>query len=108
MQLELLPCFQVHKPRGAIGKGKVHFGLGFEQMEDHHLVLVVAQVLQRADQGLGVFGPVEHVAEDQDEGPSRRGFCDLVEGLDGTCGPRTCGRRKEPFQLVEEHPVVRP
>ena len=32
----------------------------------------------------------------------------VVQGFDGACGPRGCGRREETFELVEEHPVVCP
>ena len=86
MKLELLSRFEVDEACWTVGEGEIHLRAGIEQVEDDHLVLVVAQVLQGADKGLGVFGAIKKVAEDEDERAARAGLGDLVEGVDGTRG----------------------
>ena len=85
---------------------KVQFRLGLQQVEDDHFMLVVAQVLQGTDQCVRVFGLVEQVTEQQDEGTTGRGLCDLVQGVDGL-GFFAVGRHfEQAFELVIEHAVM--
>ena len=67
MKSDLSSRFQIPENGRAIGKIEIDFGSAIQDVKDHHLVLVVPQMLQCGHHGIYVASLIQQIAKDDDQ-----------------------------------------
>jgi len=106
LEAEFFAGFHVYEFVGTIFKLELQFVFFVGNVEEYYFVLVVAQMLQGAKQGIFVLALLKHVGEDHHERALVDAVCDLVEGCSGCRAPVHFGLVYVLLQIAQQQAVM--